>query len=142
MDTVTHRVLALINHVEHYDIELALEEFYQEDYKAYENTDAVRIGIAATLKRIRRERAQMDTLYYLKCKNWMRRGTKSMIQWAWEFKDQEGRIWYAEEVNIAIWKDGKIKEEQYVYHFPVPLAEPSQSDFIYKNKNVEGYSSC
>ena len=128
--------LELIELVSNDKVEEALSRFYHEDFRAFENSEGPRIGIKKTLERISGGHNEIKVLYYLNPSVWMIRGNQSMIQWKCEYQDPDGKHWYAEEVNMAKWKNGKIKEEQYVCHLPKMIEQPSHTTFIWKNNNL------
>ena len=126
------RVRGLIDHVTEYRVVEALRKYYHWDFHAYENLVGPRIGLSKSIARVSREREEMKALYYLRAKSWMCKEDESVIHWTCEFTDLNGRHWFAEEVNLAKWRDGKIYEEKYVYNLPIKISTPSTEECIFQ----------
>ncbi len=132
MNSIEKNVTELVRLVSEYKVIEALLIFYTENFHAYENTDGPRIGLEKTINRMKTEKKELDTLYYLDAKDWMVKDNKSMIHWVCEFKDLTGKYWMVEEVSIAKWKHGKIYEEKYIYNRPIEIPAPSTEQYIYQ----------
>ena len=136
MNSIEYNVAELVSLVSQYEVVEALLLYFTEDFRAFENNDSPRIGLGKTIHRMKTEKDDLDTLYYLDAKEWMVKGNTSMIHWVCEFKDLTGKYWMVEEVAIAHWKDGKIYEEKYIYSGPIELSKPTTETFIYKSEVV------
>lgn len=134
MKNLENTVSELIEMVSTYQIEEAYQNFYSDNFHAYENAEGPRIGIDKALERYRAEKNQMQCLFRLEAASWMCKKDTAMIHWICEFKDLTGKTWQVEEVALSKWKDGKIYEEKYVYNAPVLTPAPSLNTTIYHKK--------
>jgi hypothetical protein len=109
------RVQQLVDMVEQGRFVEALQEFYDEDARTWENHEPPKVGLPRLIREERKVLATFKTIESSLVDEFFVQGDRAVLRWRFVFTHPLGLRIVMDELALQLWRGDKIVEERFYY---------------------------
>ena len=109
------RVQQLVDMVERGQFVEALQEFYAEDARTWENHEPPKVGLPRLIRDERKVMATFRTIDSKLVDDFLVQGDRAVLRWRFEFTHALGLRIVMDELAYQLWRGDRIVEERFYY---------------------------